>query len=233
MPVKDIICGFSAFPTCRVLTASLDYRVKVSQLFLSQLSFFHLLPITLWDLASETLLTAFRFPKLISSAVWDITERLQSKLSEAQAPAISIILIGDEDNSSIRKQLISVSYAPHSPLRYRLSPAPADRLGARGHVDITSRHRAEAISHPGTSTYPSIPGRDYAFVFIRQQLGKAKGINDVMWETAVQKAMAQEKQEVVAERRKGTAPLAITGEPMDEDDVERPRKKGEKMEAKK
>ncbi|OJA17520.1 hypothetical protein AZE42_08242 [Rhizopogon vesiculosus] len=65
---------------------------------------------------------------------------------------------------------------------------------------------------------------------LREQLGKAKGINDVMWETVVQKVMAQEKQTVVAEGRKGTTPAASTGEPMDEDDVERPRKKGKKME---
>ncbi|OJA21269.1 hypothetical protein AZE42_02549 [Rhizopogon vesiculosus] len=78
----------------------------------------------------------------------------QSKLSEAQAPATSIIRVGDEDNSSIRKRLISVGYGPHPSLRYRLSPAPADHFDAQGHINITSRHRAEAISHQGTSIYP-------------------------------------------------------------------------------
>ena len=68
---------------------------------------------------------------------------------------------------------------------------------------------------------------------LREQLGKAKGINDVMWETVVQKVMVQEKQKVVAEGRKGIAPVASTGEPMDEDDVKRPRKKGKKTEVKK
>ncbi|KAG1876566.1 WD40-repeat-containing domain protein [Suillus subalutaceus] len=58
LPVKDIVCGLGAFPTCRVLTASLDHTVK------------------LWDLSSQSLLTTFHFPKPISSTVWDITERL-------------------------------------------------------------------------------------------------------------------------------------------------------------
>jgi hypothetical protein len=54
-----------------------------------------------------------------------------------------------------------------------------------------------------------------------------------MWETVVQKVMTQEKQKVVAEGCNGTAPVATTGVPMDQDDVERPRKKGKKTEAKK
>ncbi|OJA14773.1 hypothetical protein AZE42_09209 [Rhizopogon vesiculosus] len=75
--------------------------------------------------------------------------------------------------------------------------------------------------------------RDYSFFNLREQLGKVKGMNDVMWETVVQKVMAQEKQKVVAESGKGTAPVASTGEPIDEDDVERPRKKRKKTEVKK
>ncbi|KAJ8582204.1 hypothetical protein M405DRAFT_831075 [Rhizopogon salebrosus TDB-379] len=51
---------------------------------------------------------------------------------------------------------------------------------------------------------------------LREQLGKAKGIDDVMWETVVQKVMAQERQKAGVE-----------------DDGERPRKKGKKTEAKK
>lgn len=58
LPVTDIVCGLGAFPTCRVLTASLDHSVK------------------LWDISSQSLLTTFHFPKPISSTVWDITERL-------------------------------------------------------------------------------------------------------------------------------------------------------------
>lgn len=58
---------------------------------------------------------------------------------------------------------------------------------------------------------------------LREQLGKAKGINDVMWETVVQKVMAQEKQKTVAEGQNA----------MNQDDVERPRKKGKKTEVKK
>jgi pre-rRNA-processing protein IPI3 len=67
---------------------------------------------------------------------------------------------------------------------------------------------------------------------LREQLGKAKGINDVMWETVVQKVMTQEKQKAGVEGRGGVVP-ASTGDPMDQDDGERPRKKGKKTEAKK
>jgi len=67
----------------------------------------------------------------------------------------------------------------------------------------------------------------------RERLRKAKGINDVMWEMVVQKVMVQERQNIVAESQKGTTSVASTEEPVDEDDVERPRKKGKKTETKK
>ncbi|KAK7445391.1 Pre-rRNA-processing protein ipi3 [Stygiomarasmius scandens] len=57
LPITDIICGVGSFPTCRILTSSVDHSVK------------------LWDLASRTMLTTFMFPKAISSLAWDITER--------------------------------------------------------------------------------------------------------------------------------------------------------------
>ncbi|KAJ3519438.1 hypothetical protein NM688_g9300 [Phlebia brevispora] len=58
LPVNDIICGFGAFPNCRVLTASLDHSVKM------------------WDLAPSSLLTTFQFPRPISLLAWDPTERV-------------------------------------------------------------------------------------------------------------------------------------------------------------
>ncbi|KAJ8094611.1 Pre-rRNA-processing protein ipi3 [Marasmius tenuissimus] len=58
LPVTDIICGVGVFPSCRILTASLDHSVK------------------LWDLASKSLLTTFMFPQVISTLAWDVTERL-------------------------------------------------------------------------------------------------------------------------------------------------------------
>ncbi|KAG7093749.1 hypothetical protein E1B28_007400 [Marasmius oreades] len=58
LPVTDIICGVGAFPSCRILTASVDHSVK------------------LWDLAEKSLLTTFMFPQVISSLAWDVTERL-------------------------------------------------------------------------------------------------------------------------------------------------------------
>ena len=67
---------------------------------------------------------------------------------------------------------------------------------------------------------------------MREELGKAKGINDVMWETVVQKVMTQEKQKAVVEGRDVTVP-ADSREVEDQDDVERPRKKGRGMEARK
>ena len=67
---------------------------------------------------------------------------------------------------------------------------------------------------------------------LREQLGKAKGINDVMWETVVQKVMAQEKQKAVTNDRDDAAPTSTCGL-MNQDDVERPRKKGKKIETKK
>ncbi|OJA21251.1 hypothetical protein AZE42_02550 [Rhizopogon vesiculosus] len=66
--------------------------------------------------------------------------------------------------------------------------------------------------------------RDYAFFYSPGAMSALEASSG----TVVKKVMAQEKQEVVAECQKGTAPLTMTGESMDQDDVERPRKKGEK-----
>ncbi|CAK5273820.1 unnamed protein product [Mycena citricolor] len=56
LPVTDIACGIGAFPRCRILSASVDH--------------------SLWDLASQSLLTTFQFPQPISCLAWDATERL-------------------------------------------------------------------------------------------------------------------------------------------------------------
>lgn len=58
LPVTDIICGVGSFPSCRVLTSSVDHSAK------------------LWDLASRSLLTTFQFPQTISCLAWDPTERI-------------------------------------------------------------------------------------------------------------------------------------------------------------
>ncbi|KAK0238850.1 WD40 repeat-like protein [Armillaria nabsnona] len=58
LSVTDIVCGLGTFPTCRVLTASIDHSVK------------------LWDLSSKSLLTVFQFPKAIACLAWDPTERM-------------------------------------------------------------------------------------------------------------------------------------------------------------
>ncbi|KIY69224.1 WD40 repeat-like protein [Cylindrobasidium torrendii FP15055 ss-10] len=58
LPVTDLICGAGSFPSCRVLTSSLDHTVK------------------LWDMSSKSLLTTFQLPKPITCLAWDPTERL-------------------------------------------------------------------------------------------------------------------------------------------------------------
>lgn len=58
LPVTDIACGMGIFPTCRILTASVDHSVK------------------LWDLATQTLLTSWLLPSPITHLAWDPTERL-------------------------------------------------------------------------------------------------------------------------------------------------------------
>lgn len=333
LPVKDIVCGLGAFPTCRVLTAALDHSVK------------------LWDLSSQSLLTTFHFPKPISSAVWDITERLffaaspdgfiyQVNLFRQRAEkhagqvieaiggagVSDLIRVTDEDSDS-RKRLITVDQ-PITVLTISLTSSLLLVGTATGLIhlyDIASHqllrtistHKGMSISHLATMLKPpdlvghislslnlgssadakdiipmrpvvpfhrmkdskareahevammlpiqdETPGgvpsaydypeaefqRDYAFFVqpdaigtsgassarvaeleaevenLREQLGKAKGINDVMWETVVQKVMTQEKQKAGQD---ATAP----GENEDEDDVERPRKKGKKTESKK
>ncbi|KIM68122.1 hypothetical protein SCLCIDRAFT_1209520 [Scleroderma citrinum Foug A] len=58
LPVTDIVCGIGPFPKCRVFTASLDHTVK------------------LWDLATQSLITTFQFPKPITCIASDVSERM-------------------------------------------------------------------------------------------------------------------------------------------------------------
>ncbi|KAH8111012.1 pre-rRNA-processing protein IPI3 [Phellopilus nigrolimitatus] len=57
LPITDISCGIGSFPSCRILTSSIDHSVK------------------LWDLASRSLLTTFLFPSPIHSLAFEIAER--------------------------------------------------------------------------------------------------------------------------------------------------------------
>ncbi|KAG2070200.1 WD40 repeat-like protein [Suillus decipiens] len=330
LPVKDIVCGLGAFPTCRVLTASLDHSVK------------------LWDISSQSLLTTFYFPKPISSAVWDITERLffaaspdgsiyqvnlfrqrtekhagQTIEAVGGAGVSDVIRVADEDSNS-RKRLITVDQ-PITVLTISLTSSLLLVGTATGLIHIydiashqllrtISTHKGMSISHLTTMLKPpdlvghvslslnlgssadakdiipmrpvvpfhrmkdskareahevammlpvqdETPGgipsaydypeaefqRDYAFFVqpnvigtseassarvakleaeienLKEQLGKAKGINDVMWETVVQKIMTQEKQTTTVEGQNNI----VSGEGEDDEDhVERPRKKG-------
>ncbi|KAG1746716.1 WD40-repeat-containing domain protein [Suillus paluster] len=329
LPVKDIVCGLGAFPTCRVLTASLDHSVK------------------LWDLSSQSLLTTFHFPKPISSAVWDITERLffaaspdgsiyqvnlfrqrtekhagQTIEAVGGAGVSDIIRVADEDKQqhqpitaltiSFTSSLLLVGtaaglihlydIASHQLLRtisthkglsishLATMLKPPDLVG---HISLSLNLGSSADAKDVIPVHPVVPfhrtkdtkareahevmmmlpvqdetpggipsaydypeaefQRDYAFFVqpnamgtseassarvaeleaeienLREQLGKAKGINDVMWETVVQKVMTQEKQKVVVEGGSATVPREVE----DQDDVERPRKKGKKTEGNK
>ncbi|THH10360.1 hypothetical protein EW145_g1398 [Phellinidium pouzarii] len=57
LSITDIVCGTGTFPSCRILTSSVDHSVK------------------LWDLSSRTLLTTFLFPSPIHSLAFEIAER--------------------------------------------------------------------------------------------------------------------------------------------------------------
>ncbi|KAI1796611.1 WD40 repeat-like protein [Ganoderma leucocontextum] len=118
LPVTDIVCGVGSFPSCRILTASVDHTVK------------------LWDPASKSLLTTFYFPQPISCIAWDVSERLffaasadgsihqvnlfrqrEDKFSRAAMEAVGgagvsdVIRINDADPAAARKRLIVVGEA--------------------------------------------------------------------------------------------------------------------------
>jgi len=115
LPVTDIVCGIGPFPSCRILTSSMDHSVK------------------LWDLSSRSLLTTFQFPQPIKCLAWDVTERMffagsadgsvhqmnlfrqrednaGGQVTEAVGGAgvSDIIRVGDEDLQIKKKRLISV-----------------------------------------------------------------------------------------------------------------------------
>jgi pre-rRNA-processing protein IPI3 len=170
LPVTDIVCGLGAFPTCRVLTASLDHSVK------------------LWDISSQSLLTTFHFPKPISSTVWDITERLffaasldgsiyqvslfrqraekhagQTIEAVGGAGVSDLIRVADEDSNS-RKCLIRVDQ-PITAITISLTSSlllVGTATGLINIYDITSHqllrtistHKGMSISHLATMLKP-------------------------------------------------------------------------------
>ncbi|RDX54287.1 WD40 repeat-like protein [Lentinus brumalis] len=171
LPVTDIVCGIGSFPSCRILTASIDHTVK------------------LWDPASKTLLTTFYFPQPIISVVWDSTERLffaasadgsihqvnlfrqrEDKFSRAAMEAVGgagvsdVIRINDTDPSVSKKRLISVG-EPVTTMAISLTSSMLLAGTATGliHVyDIASHqllrtlssHKGMSITHLSTMLRP-------------------------------------------------------------------------------
>jgi pre-rRNA-processing protein IPI3 len=132
LTVTDIQCGIGTFPSCRILTSSIDHSVKVSFIFFDTCTLF-LMAMELWDVSSRSLLTTFQFPRPITSLVWDSTERLffaaskdgyihqmnlfrqrETKAGGQYMEAVGgggvsdIVRVGEEGNRANKKRLISV-----------------------------------------------------------------------------------------------------------------------------
>ncbi|KAI0629250.1 WD40 repeat-like protein [Trametes polyzona] len=171
LPVTDIVCGVGMFPTCRILTASVDHTVKV------------------WDPASKTLLTTFYFPQPIACIAWDPTERLffaasadgsihqvnlfrqrEDKFSRAAMEAVGgagvsdIIRINDVDPKDARKRLISAGEAVTT-LAFSLTGSMLLAGTASGLIHIydiashqllrtMSSHKGMCITHLSTMLRP-------------------------------------------------------------------------------
>ncbi|RPD76575.1 WD40 repeat-like protein [Lentinus tigrinus ALCF2SS1-7] len=171
LPVTEIVCGVGSFPSCRILTASVDHTVK------------------LWDPASKALLTTFYFPQPISSVVWDPTERLffaasadgsihqvnlfrqrEGKFSHPTMEAVGgagvsdVIRINDTEPSASKKRLISVG-EPVTTMAMSLTSSMLLAGTATGliHVyDIASHqllrtlssHKGMSITHLATMLRP-------------------------------------------------------------------------------
>ncbi|KAI8985548.1 WD40 repeat-like protein [Trametes punicea] len=171
LPVTDILCGVGPFPSCRILTASVDHSVK------------------LWDPASRTLLTTFHFPKPIACIAWDPTERLffaasaggsvhqvnlfrqrEDKFSRAAMEAVGgagvsdIIRINEIDPKEAKKRLISVGESVTA-MSISLSGSMLLAGTASGLIHIydiashqllrtVSSHKGMAITHVSTMLRP-------------------------------------------------------------------------------
>ncbi|KAI0331448.1 WD40 repeat-like protein [Cubamyces sp. BRFM 1775] len=171
LPVTDIVCGVGPFPSCRIITASVDHTVK------------------LWDPASKTLLTTFYFPQPITCISWDPTERLffaasadgsihqvnlfrqrEDKYSRAAMEAVGgagvsdVIRINDIDPKDAKKRLISIG-EPVTAMTISLSGSMllAGTTSGLIHIyDIASHqqlrtlssHKGMAITHLSTMLRP-------------------------------------------------------------------------------
>ncbi|KAI0766912.1 WD40 repeat-like protein [Trametes elegans] len=171
LPVTDLVCGVGSFPSCRILTSSVDHTVK------------------LWDPASKTLLTTFYFPQPITCLTWDPTERLffaasangsihqvnlfrqrEDKYSRAAMEAVGgagvsdVIRINEIDPKDARKRLISTG-EPVTAMTISLSGSMLLAGTASGLIHIydiashqslrtVSSHKGMSITHLSTMLRP-------------------------------------------------------------------------------
>lgn len=126
LPITDIACGMGVFPNCRILTASVDYSVK------------------LWDLATQTLLTSWLLPSPIARIAWDPTERLFFAAADGAkgdvyqvnlfrrrddgrgeavggAGVADIVRISDDETKESSQRIINVGSVPTYPHRQATS----------------------------------------------------------------------------------------------------------------
>ncbi|KAI6001068.1 WD40-repeat-containing domain protein [Pisolithus orientalis] len=266
LPVTDVFCGVGPFPKCRVLTSSLDHTVK------------------LWDLATQSLMTTFHFPRPVCCVVWDVSERMffagspdgsvhqvnlfrerdhkfGGKVIEAIGGAGTADLVRVDDPESVAKTRLITVERPSQPVTALSISITASLLlppDLVGHIslslNVASSAEAKDViprmrdpkareAHEVTMMLPvqdktpynngveyDYPDtelqNDYAFFVrpaeqessglpssarvaeleeevqqLREQLSRAKGVNDAMWETVVQKLLSQGKhKELIGEK---------------------------------
>ncbi|ETW79118.1 hypothetical protein HETIRDRAFT_156059 [Heterobasidion irregulare TC 32-1] len=214
LPITDIVCGVGSFPSCRLLTASVDHSVK------------------LWDLSSKTLLTTFHFPHAIACIAWDVTERLffaastdgsihqvnlfsvredktGGRITEAVGGAgvSDIIRIGDQDPREAKKRLISIG-EPVTTLKISLTTSlllVGTSTGLINIYDIPSRQLLRSITtHGGFGiTYldtmikpPDLVGHVSLSLSVGGEKGGEMPVRPVMPFQRMREAKAREAHEV-------------------------------------
>ncbi|KAF7323161.1 WD40 repeat-like protein [Mycena chlorophos] len=89
---------------------------------------------------------------------------------------------------------------PHRPAHQDESASFSAEDLLREHAFFTTQHSSE--HQDSTSLQSRVNELESEVVSLREQLGKAKGLNDVMWETYVHKVLGKEREEPEPERRR-------------------------------